>query len=100
MSNKKKKKRNDNPVGYAILLLLMGVIAILAVYIAICGSVDAVLYLFAGNSLKDLFIMCINKYKIPLIVSSVLCFIVFILFCRLGFITEESLDDTKKRSRR
>jgi hypothetical protein len=87
-NNEDENKRTENPLVYIILTICITGLAIIALYIAVAGSIDAILYIF-GNGISGFFMFWLMKYKYILIASVVLSLIILLLFRIFGFISDE-----------
>ncbi|MBR6289406.1 MAG: hypothetical protein IKR19_08725 [Acholeplasmatales bacterium] len=85
----KKKIDDTHPVAYIILCVLIAALAVLAFYIAIAGSIDAVIYII-GNGISGFLLFWIIKYKVVLIISLILSLAILLLFRKYGFINDET----------
>ena len=87
-NNEDENKRTENPLVYIILSICITGLAILALYIAVAGSIDAVWYIFS-NGVSGFFMYWLMKYKYILITSVLLSLLILLLFRIFGFISDE-----------
>lgn len=91
---KMKKNKDENTIPYILMTLAMGILGLLAVYIAFAGMFEFIEYIFSGSgNIIEFLIEYFVKYKIPLIISAILGFGLLGAFHHYGFISDETFKD-------